>query len=210
MRRTAAWGLGLLGAAVGAPVALAGAIHLATRDRVTSLDTVPGCPVALVLGAEVYPGGRPSGFLRARLDVALELYRRRLVRALLVSGDGTSRFYDEPAAMRNYLLERGVPDGALLVDPEGLDTYASCARARDEFGVHRLIVVSQRYHLPRALVICRLLGLDAWGVGDTTVADHSPRTWAHGTRREIAANLKVLWDVASQRPWVRRPPSVTG
>ena len=208
MRDLATLGLGLLGAAVTAPLALAGAIHLVTRDRVTTLEAVPASPVALVLGAEVYPGGRPSAFLRARLEVALELYRRGLVRALLVSGDGTSRFYDEPTAMRDYLLEHGVPAEAVLVDPAGLDTYASCARARDEFGVHRLIVVSQRYHLPRALAICRVLGLDAWGVGDTTVADRSPRTWAHGTRREVAANLKVLWDIALHRPWVTRDRAV--
>lgn len=200
-------GVGLLGAAMMAPLALAAGIHYFTRRRVVALETVPATPVALVLGAEVHPDGRPSGFLRARLDVALELYRRGLVKRLLVSGDGTSRFYDEPTAMRQYLLDNGVPDEAVLIDPEGVDTYASCTRARDEFGVHRLIVVSQRYHLPRALAICRLLGLDAWGVGDVT-ARRSPRTWAHGARREVAANLKLLWDVARQRPWVR-PRRVT-
>ncbi len=196
-------GIGLLGAALAAPVALAGGIHLATRRRIVTVGTAPATPLGLVLGAEVYPDGRPSGFLRARLDVARELYRRGLVQRLLVSGDGTSRFYDEPAAMRQYLLDHGVPDEAVILDPEGLDTYASCARARDEFGAHRLTVISQRYHLPRALAICQVLGLDAWGVGDTSVADRSPRTWAHGARREVAANLKVLWDVAGHRPWLR-------
>jgi vancomycin permeability regulator SanA len=61
-------------------------------------------------------------------------------------------------------------------------------------------VVSQRYHLPRALAICRLLGLRAWGVGDVT-AQRFGRTWDHGVRREVAANLKLVWDVVTRRPW---------
>lgn len=190
-------------AVLGGPLLLAGCIHLATRNRVVSGDEVPAAEVALVLGAEVYPGGRPSGFLRARLDLAADLYRRGLASTLLLSGDGRSRFYDEPAAMRDYLVAEGVPESALLLDREGLDTYASCSRARDVFGLTRLTVVSQRYHLPRALAICGLLGIDALGVGDTSARSSSQR-WDYGVRREVAANLKLLWDVATQRPWVRR------
>lgn len=175
-------------------LALGAGIRFATRDRIVSIERLPRLPVALVLGAEVYADGVPSKFLRARLDLAVELYRRGLVERLLVSGDGRSPFYDETGGMVAYLREQGVPESALLVDPEGLDTHASCLRARDVFGVERLVVVSQSYHLPRALVICRALGLDAWGVGDDTVRS-SPRTWAHGTRREFAANLKVVLDL---------------
>ncbi len=180
-------------------VALGVGIRLATRDRIVAMDNLPRTPVALVLGAEVYADGVPSKFLRARLDLAVELYRRGLVAQLLVSGDGRSRFYDETGGMRDYLLEQGVPASALLVDPAGLDTYDSCLRARDAFGVRRLVVVSQSFHLPRALGICRALGLDAWGVGDES-ARSSPRTWAYGNRRELAANLKLVYDLASHRP----------
>jgi vancomycin permeability regulator SanA len=182
--------------AVGAAgiLALGVGIRFATRDRIVALADLPRLPVALVLGAEVYADGVPSKFLRARLDLAVELYRRGLVERLLVSGDGRSRFYDETGGMRAYLIEQGVPESALVVDPEGLDTHASCLRARDVYGVERLVVVSQSYHLPRALVLCRALGLDAWGVGDDTVRS-SPRTWANGTRRELAANLKVVLDL---------------
>jgi vancomycin permeability regulator SanA len=155
--------------------------------------------VALVLGAEVYADGVPSTFLRARLDLALELYRRGLVERILLSGDGRSRFYDETGGMRAYLLERGVDESVLIVDPAGLDTYDSCLRARDVYGIDRLVVVSQSYHLPRALAICRALGLDAWGVGDDS-ARSSTRTWANGTRRELGANLKLVWDLLSHRP----------
>jgi vancomycin permeability regulator SanA len=193
-RLGAAGGLAVLGV-----VGLGVGIRLATRERIVAINDLPRLPVALVLGAEVYADGVPSKFLKARLDLAVELFRRGLVERVLVSGDGRSRFYDETAGMRSYLREQGIEESALLVDPAGLDTYDSCLRARDAFGVQRLVVVSQSYHLPRALAICRALGLDAWGVGDDTVRS-SPRTWAHGTRRELGANLKLIWDLLSHRP----------
>ena len=112
-------------------------------------------PFALVLGAEVYADGVPSTFLRARLDLALELYRGGLVERILLSGDGRSRFYDETGGMRAYLLEHGVEESVLVVDPAGLDTYDSCLRARDVYDIDRLVVVTQSYHPPRALAICR-------------------------------------------------------
>lgn len=178
---------------------LSGTVHLATRSRIVPPERLPHHDVALVLGAEVYANGTPSAFLRARLDLAAELYRRGLVERVLVSGDGRSRFYDETSTMRDYLVAAGVPSAALLADAAGLDTYDSCLRARDTFGLRELVVVSQSYHLPRALAICRALGIDAWGVGDDTVRSHR-RTWAHGVRREVVANLKLVWDVCSGRP----------
>ncbi len=190
---------GALGAGVGAVLVLGLVVRSITRHRIVPAEALPHLPVALVLGAEVYADGVPSKFLRARLDVALDLYRRGLVDRILLSGDGRSRFYDETGGMRAYLLERGIEESVLLVDPAGLDTYDSCLRARDVYDIDRLVVVSQTYHLPRALAICRALGLDAWGVGDDS-ARSSARPWANGTRRELAANLKLVWDLLSHRP----------
>ncbi|MGV8907725.1 MAG: SanA/YdcF family protein [Propionicimonas sp.] len=197
--RILGWAAALAGSAVAVLLALGAGVRSLTRARMVDIDQLPTVPVALVLGAEVYADGRPSSFLRARLDLAVELYRRRLVEQVLVSGDGRSRFYNETGGMRAYLLLHGVPETALVLDPAGLDTYDSCLRARDVFGVRKLVVVSQSYHLPRALVICRALGLDAWGVGDDTVRSH-PRVWAHATRRELAANVKLVMDLISHRP----------
>ena len=191
-------GLGAFAVPLVAVLGLGAAVHLLTRARIVSLDSVPHAPVALVLGAEVYADGTPSAFLRARLDLAAELYRRGLVEKLLLSGDGRSRFYDETGGMRSYLLAQGIEADALLVDPAGLDTFDSCERARDVYGVHRMVVVSQRYHLPRALAICRALGVEAWGVGDET-ARTSSRTWGYGVRRELAANLKLVWDLLTKK-----------
>ena len=193
---------GVLGAtAVAAP---AWYVRAVTEGRLTSVDAVPARPVALVLGAEVYADGQPSRYLRARLDVARELFAAGKVRAILVSGDGT-RHYNETDGMRDYLIEHGVPSDRIVGDHSGFDTYDSCVRAKRIFGVTSAIVVSQTYHLPRALAICRAIGLDAWGVGDETVKTNE-KMWSYGTMREFGANLKMVWDVVSRRAPVLGAP----
>lgn len=199
LRRTAAVAAtaGAVGAAGVGGLALT--LRRLARRRTVNPDRLPPQDVALVLGAEAYLDGTPSRFLRARLDLAADLYRRRLAQRLLLSGDSRTLSNDETGTMRSYLLGLGVPDSALLVDPAGFDTYDSCLRARDVFGVRRLVVVTQSYHLPRALATCRALGIDAWGVGDESVRANS-RRWSYGVAREVAANLKFVWDVVSRRP----------
>lgn len=187
-------GVVLAASAAAVPWLLAAAIDLLTRSRRVRPGQLPAVEVALVLGTEVYPRQRPSALLAARLDLALELWADGRVRRLLVSGDGQSPFYDEPGTMRHYLLERGVPAAAIWSDPSGLDTWDSCRRAREVFGLDRLVVVSQSFHLPRALLACRWLGVDAWGVGaDAVPGDSLVRHWS---ARELAANLKLLLDLA--------------
>lgn len=123
--------------------------------------SAPTAPVALILGAEVYAGGRPSPALANRLDVGIELLRLGRVRALLMSG-GNGTF--EVGAMRAYAIARGVSSDAILLDAAGERTLASCLQARDSFGARRLIVVSQELHMSRAVYTCRRLGIDADGV----------------------------------------------
>ncbi|WP_217428574.1 SanA/YdcF family protein [Microlunatus speluncae] len=163
-----------------------------------SVADVPTAPVALVLGAKVHPDGHPSSFLAARLDLALRLYRAGKVERLLLSGDGVRPEYDEPGAMIDYLLAAGVPAERLLVDRAGLDTYDSCLRARTAYGCSELIIVSQTYHLPRAIGIARRLGLVAHGVGDSSVRRFR-RPWLIGTAREQLAYLKAAGDLISRR-----------
>jgi len=121
----------------------------------------PAAPTALVLGAEVYPGGRPSPALANRLDVAIDLVRLGRVRTLLMSG-GKGMF--EIGAMRAYAIARGVRADAILLDAGGERTLASCVQARDTFRALRILVVSQEQHVARAVYTCRRLGLDADGV----------------------------------------------
>ena len=144
----------MLGRALGVTAALGtsiGIVRGAAAGHLYPLDQVPYAPVALVLGAQVYPSGTPSRFLRARLDLALLLLQRGTVDRLLLSGDAQAPEYDEPAAMRAHLLAAGADDDRLVLDPWGLDTYDSCVRARDVYGVDRVVVVTQTYHLPRAV-----------------------------------------------------------
>ncbi len=99
--------------------------------------------------------------------------------------------------MRSYLLAAGVPAGKVVADYAGFDTYDSCARARRVFGVSAVTVVTQTYHLPRAVATARLLGLQANGVGDDSV--RPGRAWRKGTVRDQVACVKTIWDLASRR-----------
>lgn len=196
-------GAGALGvtATLGASVWI---VRGAAAGHLYALDQVPPAPVALVLGAQVYPTGMPSRFLRARLDLAALLLQRGTVERLLLSGDARAPEYDEPAAMRAHLLAAGVRDDQLIRDPYGLDTYDSCVRARDVYGVDRVLIVTQAYHLPRAVGTARLIGLDAVGVGDRTVRvreddDGLNEPWLRGWARDQVACVKTIWDVATRR-----------
>lgn len=198
------------GAALAGGVLLAGSVGWVRRlsaGRLHSVATVPEAPVAIVLGALVYPSGRPSAFLAARLDVGARLLAAGKVRCLLVSGDNMAREYNEPEAMRRYLIERGVPEKLIICDYAGFDTYDTAYRARDVFGASRVIMVSQTYHLARAVATARALGLEAYGVGDQTV--RSSTRWRRGELRDQIACLKTIWDLATRRRPVLGPVEQT-
>jgi len=188
-------GLGLAGIAV-----LAGSIgfvRMTSAGHLHTPESVRPAPVALVLGARVFPSGTPSPFLAARLDLAHRLYRDGKVRVVLVSGDNMAPEYNEPDAMRSYLIKAGMPPEDVVADSAGFDTYDSCARARRIFGVEQLVVVTQGYHLPRAVATCRALGVDATGVGDDTL--RHTRAWRRGAIRDQLACVKTVIDLVTRR-----------
>lgn len=149
----------------------------------------------MVLGAEAYPEGSPSPALAARLDLGYELLARGVVHRLLLTGDGTTPGLGETGAMARYLTDRGVDPARLDIDPAGVDTHASCRHARARGHTH-LVVVSQTFHLPRAIALARACGLDAVGVGDDTFR-HARAEWALGEIREHFAALKAVTDVVT-------------
>jgi vancomycin permeability regulator SanA len=162
----------------------------------TDVAHVPATPVALVLGAGI-EGSAPSPFLVGRLDVAVQLFRQGKIKVVLVSGDNSRTNYDEPAVMRDYLVEHGVPVQKIVVDDAGFDTWDSCVRAKKIFGVDRATVISQKFHLPRAVALCRRAGIDAWGVGhDSSGMDEIATGLGYG--REVLATLKAMGDVLTE------------
>ncbi|WP_243707647.1 ElyC/SanA/YdcF family protein [Micromonospora sp. KC606] len=177
--------------------------------HIFTVEDVPDAPVALVLGAQVNADGQPSAFLAARLEIARRLYATGKVRAILVSGDHMDWGYDEPGAMSRWLVDRDVPPQRVVLDHAGFDTYDSCARAKRIFGVQRVTVVTQSFHLARAVTLCRHLGVAANGVGDET-AQRYETLWRRGEIREYGAGVKAAWDVLSGRDPVHLGRRETG
>jgi len=155
--------------------------------------------VALIPGASVLPNKQPSNTLLGRLRAGIELYNRQIVPKLLLSGDNSSKFYDEVHIMRDYCLRHGVKGEDIFLDHAGLRTYDTMARASGMFGVKTAIVVSQELYLPRALLLARAFGIKAEGfVAEASVFDN---TW-QARAREYPARLKSLIDLYIAKPVV--------
>ncbi|MEU5216523.1 ElyC/SanA/YdcF family protein [Streptomyces sp. NPDC020807] len=182
---------------LGAVLALAPAtwMHTAAAGKLRTAADVPSRDVAVVFGAGLW-NGRPTPYLAHRLDTAAELYRTGKVRVLLVTGDNSRTSYDEPSAMRAYLTERGVPEARIVSDYAGFDTWDSCVRAKKVFGVDRAVLVTQDFHIKRAVALCDRAGVESYGVG---VAEPHDGVWYYGTTREILAAGKAALD-AGLRP----------
>ncbi|MFG3285197.1 vancomycin high temperature exclusion protein [Streptomyces sp. NPDC048111] len=180
------------GVVAGCVLALAPAtwLYAVTGDRVGTVADAPAAGVAVVFGAGLWDG-RPSPYLAGRLDAAVELYRAGKVRAVLVTGDNSRAGYDEPGAMRGYLVRHGVPDGQVVSDYAGFDTWDSCVRARKVFGVDRAVLVSQGFHIRRAVALCEAAGVRSYGVG---VDARHDVTWYYGGTRELFAAGKAALD----------------
>ncbi len=169
-----------------------------------AVDEAPPRRVAIVFGAGLHRDGRPTLILRDRVRTAAELYFAGKVQVLLFSGDNRFAYYNEPAAMRDYALSLGVPDEAIVLDYAGRRTYDTCYRAKAIFGVQEALLVTQGFHLPRALFICRHFGIQAEGVpADLSYYRRSSRLiW---NIRENLATIGAFWDI-----FIRKPLPVLG
>lgn len=195
------------------PLLLVAAVWLTTADgRFVDPSRVPSERVALVFGAGVRPDGQPTPMLAGRVDTAVELYRTGRVDKLLMTGDNSRRDYDEVGAMKRHAIEQGVPPGDVALDHAGFSTYESCYRARAVFGLRRALLVTQAYHLPRALYTCRSLGLDAIGVGAPDWGIYPESLLVRYSLREAIATLNALVqvNVTHPRPTFLGPPEPIG
>lgn len=176
-------------------------LWIAAGDRVGTVESAPSAPVAVVFGAGL-DQGKPSPYLEHRLTAALDLYREGKVQAILVTGDNGRVSYDEPDAMYRYLTEHGVPQEKVVRDYAGFDTWDSCTRAHRIFGVDRAVLVSQDFHVRRALALCEAAGIRSYAVGVPELHD---ATWLYGGLREIAGAGK-----AAVNAWLRPDPALLG
>lgn len=140
----------------------------------------------LVLGAGIRPDGTPSFMLRDRLDKGIELYEAGVAPKLLLSGDNGQERYDEVNAMKRYVLAQGIPAEDIFLDHAGFSTYDSIYRAKAVFAVEEAVVVTQKYHLYRALYISESLGLQAVGV--SAEGSHYAGQWGRDVREFLAKN----------------------
>ncbi|WP_067284381.1 SanA/YdcF family protein [Streptomyces jeddahensis] len=165
-------------------------LFVSADGRLRTTADVPRTPVAMVFGAGLW-NGEPSPYLAHRLDAAAELYHAGRIEVVLVTGDNSREEYDEPDAMRAYLTAHGVPDGRIVSDYAGFDTWDSCVRAKKIFGVDRAVLISQGFHIRRAVALCDAAGVTSYGVG---VDDRHDVTWYYGAARELVAAGKAAWD----------------
>lgn len=177
-------------------------------NRVYSVDDVPARRVAIVFGAKVFPSGRPSPMLADRVETGADLYHAGKVDVLLMTGDNSVVHYNEPAAMRRLALSLGVPDDAIVLDYAGFRTYDSCYRAREIFAVDSAILVTQAFHLDRALLTCNGLGIDAVGVAADVQrpAGYALKSLIFSHVREFPATTVALADLLLKpRPVLGEP-----
>ncbi len=178
--------------------------ELYARSRLYTPDQAPIKRVAIVFGAGLSRDGTPSPILKDRVKVAADLYFSGKVEKILMSGDNRFLDYNEPGAMHKFALDLGVPEKDIVLDYAGRRTYDTCYRAKSIFGVNDALLVTQRYHLPRAIFTCNALGLKSVGVIADQGGYHSPAK-EYWEVREYGATIVALWEV-----WITRPLPVLG
>lgn len=199
------WLIAITLTAVLSPFIIRLSAALIFRDETHTVESTPEKPVAIIFGARVYPSGRLSAMLADRVATGADLYFAGKVDKLLMTG--ASQDIDEPGAMRSYALRLGVPGEDIIVDHGGLRTYDSCYRARYIFGVEDAILVTQNFHLDRALMTCNVLGIRSVGV----FADYQrPRGYSrvslsYSRTREFPAITVAVLDLIR-----REPPTILG
>lgn len=173
---------------------------LYARNRIVAPEnTSIKSRVAIVFGAGLWGDGQPTPILRDRVLTASQLYFADKVEKLLMSGGNFRSDYNEPAAMQSYALELGVPPQAIVLDYAGRRTYDTCYRAKYIFKITDAILISQGFHLPRAIYTCNHLGLYSQGVA-SDLRRYRKASLFYWTIRELPATVVALWQVHISHP----------
>ena len=171
------------------------AVLWASRGRTYSdLEKIPHRKVALLLGTNpIGRTGHPNQFFLRRIDAAVALFEKEKIDRIIISGARTSQSYDEPEAMRQTLLSRGVPDSILILDGEGFNTIASIKRAKDVYGADSLTIISQEFHNERAIFMAKYNGIDAIAYN---AANTPSRKWRYIMKvLECVSRVKAVIEV---------------
>jgi SanA protein len=169
------------------------------RSKIYTAENVPSRRVAIVFGAGLWRNGSATPVLMDRVTTAANLYLAGKVEILLMSGDNRFVDYNEPAVMRTLALSLGVPDGAIVLDYAGRRTYDTCYRAKAIFDVSEAILVTQGFHLPRAIYLCNKLGVDSVGV-NADLRYYRKLSLLYWNARELLATVSALWDINIGHP----------
>ena len=175
------------------------AIILSTQAKIVEADISPAKPVVIVPGAGLNADGTPSTPLRDRVEAAAELYFAGKAQKILMSGDNRFINYNEPESMRQYALTLGVPDEDIVLDYAGRSTYDTCYRAKAIFGVEEALIVTQAYHLPRAVYLCDHLGVKITGV-PVEQSRYVRSRYLFWNIREAFASMAAVWDIHIAKP----------
>jgi len=177
----------------GVVIALIVAINLTVNIQASpyiykNVKEAPKAKVVIIPGAAILLNGGLGIVFKDRVDVAIKLYEEEKVSKILVSGDNSTESHNEVSPVRNYLIEKGIPDQDIFLDHAGFDTYSTMYRARDIFHVTSAIIVTQSFHLPRAVFIARHLGITAYGV----IVDSGHLPFRNYVREALANEKAVL------------------
>lgn len=174
-------------------------VWLFASPRIFTKEGVPAGRVAIVFGAGLRYDGTPTAILRDRVQTAVQLYQLGKVNKLLMSGDNRVVDYNEPEAMRQYALGLGIPDEDIVLDYAGRRTYDTCYRASAIFQVNTAVLVTQDFHLPRAIFLCNWFGVESVGVESNNNYYRKISRFIWNTR-ELFATSQAVWDVYALKP----------
>jgi SanA protein len=170
-----------------------------SQGKIVAAKDVPSNNVAIIFGAGLRYDGTPTEVLKDRVATGADLYFSGKVKKLLMSGDNRFVDYNEPAAMREYAIGLGVPQEDIVLDYAGRRTYDTCYRAKEIFKVDKAILVTQNFHLPRALFICNSLGVDSIGVS-ADIRVYRASAYRYWELREIPATTVAFVELFISQP----------
>ena len=179
-------------------------LYISASQKTYQIEDAPKSQIAIVFGAGLRNDGSPSPVLKDRVMTAVQLHKSGKVKKLLLTGDNHFVNYNEPEAMASFARDLGVPQTDLIMDYAGQSTYDSCYRAKAIFKLNQAILVTQSFHLPRALFICNQLGIDSLGVS-ADQRKYWVTSFLYWQLRELPASLVAILDV-----WIFKPIPILG